>query len=155
MLPEPETLDAARFVQTSSSKRPPRRVGEQPVRGVGVALQCASCGAAAQSVRRRMCTGGELLCTPCRASPAHQIMSASSLRKSAPWLSPESYPAHVGLIANCRHPGFRPQRVYAWADVAERCVALGVPLPEYGAFEKYYKQDAHIQPPASSPGVLV
>lgn len=90
-------------------------------------LACSGCGA--PNARRRLCSGGAALCAVCRGSPEHRVVSEAWLGKAAPWLPPAKYPEPVGSVVNCRHPAFKRQRMYAWGDVALRCLELAVPIP--------------------------
>ena len=126
----PDTIQDDRFIEVNNNlrERPPTK--ESKDKALSKVLTCVGCGVSSHTVRRRMCTGGEALCQACRGSPSYRVMSETLLRASAPWLDAVYYPDPVGFAVNCKHPAFRPQRMYLWADVAERCVALGVEIPE-------------------------
>jgi hypothetical protein len=125
--PEPE--DGARLITLEGDARGLPRRREIPPRPAK-ALICRGCGISAHHVRRRICTGGEALCPACRSSPVHRVMSEALLRARAPWLDAIYFPCPVGYAVNCKHPAFRSQRMYLWSEVAERCVALGLDVPE-------------------------
>jgi len=116
------------FAMRAPAPRQPQRSRPRSKR----VLVCEGCGVSGVTgqVRRRLCSGGEALCSSCRGAPEHRLMSESLLRRNAPWLPAEEYPAPVGSTVNCKHPAFRRQRMYAWGDVALRCAVLGLPLPE-------------------------
>lgn len=120
--------DADRFVELQSNMRsaPTRK----ETGGFTKILKCVGCSIERSDVRRRLCTGGEPLCVTCRASPFYRLMSESLLRTSAPGLEMAYYPRPVGYTVNGKNPAFRPQRMYLWADIAERCAALGIDIPE-------------------------
>ena len=116
----------ARVIELSQPlRRPQPRVSTKPIM-----LMCTECGQLSMEVKRRFCTGGHALCPTCRYSPEHKVLSHSYLQKSVPWLEPLFYPEIVGHTVNCKHPAFRPQRMYKWSDVAARCLELGLKIPD-------------------------
>jgi hypothetical protein len=88
-------------------------------------MRCEECGG---DGALRQCTG-EVLCAPCRRLPERQILTERQLRQKAPQLPSECYPAPSGWLVNPVRASFPRQRVYSWAEVAKRCVSLGLPLP--------------------------